>query len=220
MARMAVDDGIITVACTPHILPGVYDNDAAGIEAAATRLRTALDEANIPLELVTGADTHMAPDLLKRLESGVIPTLGGTRYFLFEPPFHVMPPRLPDFTFGLLTAGYVPILTHPERLSWVEHHYDVVERMADAGVLIQITAQSLTGGFGRRARYWSERMLDEDRVAIVCTDAHDTVKRPPNLSDARRLIAERKGEDVAADLVANTPLLILENVLASALRQP
>jgi protein-tyrosine phosphatase len=220
MARMAVDDGIIAVACTPHILPGVYDNTALGIAEGVAKLREALDAAGIGLELVGGADTHMAPDLVPKLNNGAIPTLGGTRYFLFEPPFHVMPPRLLDFAFSLLAAGYVPILTHPERLSWIEHHYDVVERLEEAGVLMQITAQSLTGGFGRRPRYWADRMIEEDRVAIVCTDAHDTSKRPPKLSAARALIAERKGEETASDLVANTPLLILENVLACDLRQP
>ena len=38
MARMAVADGITIVACTPHIYPGLYDNDAPGIRAAIARL--------------------------------------------------------------------------------------------------------------------------------------------------------------------------------------
>lgn len=34
MARIAHADGIRTVACTPHIYPGMYDNDAPGIRSA------------------------------------------------------------------------------------------------------------------------------------------------------------------------------------------
>ena len=34
MARMAVEDGIQTFVCTPHIYPGMYDNDAVGIRLA------------------------------------------------------------------------------------------------------------------------------------------------------------------------------------------
>ena len=38
MARMAAADGITTVACTPHIYPGLYDNTRDGIVAAIAAL--------------------------------------------------------------------------------------------------------------------------------------------------------------------------------------
>src|SRR5690606_29532618 len=110
---------------------------------------------------------------------GRLLTLADTRYVLVEPPHHVAPPRLEDLFFALSAAGYVPILTHPERLSWINTHYDAIKRLADAGVWMQLTAGSLTGAFGRNARYWAERMLDEGRAHILATDAHDTVRRPP-----------------------------------------
>jgi protein-tyrosine phosphatase len=42
MARIAVDDGITMTACTPHIYPGLFDNDAPGIKRAVDQLRTFL----------------------------------------------------------------------------------------------------------------------------------------------------------------------------------
>src|SRR6185312_1248210 len=123
MARLAVADGITVTACTPHILPGVYNNSGAMIGAAVARLRVALAEAEIPLRLVAGADVHVAPDLVAQLGAGSALTINGSRYLLLEPPHHVLPPRLEDHIFHLQTAGYVPILTHPERLSWIDAHY-------------------------------------------------------------------------------------------------
>ena len=73
MARIAVADGITTTACTPHILPGVYNNDGAGIGAAIDHLREALAEAGIPLRLVAGADAHVAPNLIAGLSGGRSP---------------------------------------------------------------------------------------------------------------------------------------------------
>jgi protein-tyrosine phosphatase len=130
MARIAVDDGIRTIACTPHIYPGMYDNDAAGIRAAIAAFQRELDERGIALKLVEGADVHLDRDLLANLRAGRIPTLAGSRYLLLEPPHHVAPPRMEEAVFELMAAGIVPVITHPERLSWVESHYDTFVRPA------------------------------------------------------------------------------------------
>jgi protein-tyrosine phosphatase len=114
----------------------------------------------------------------------------------------------------------VPILTHPERLSWINSHYGAIERLARAGVWMQITAGSLAGAFGRNARYWAERMLDEGRVHILATDAHDTKKRPPNLREGRELAAVRVGADEAERLVVGRPKGVLMNLAPSDLPAP
>ena len=59
---------------------------------------------------------------------------------------------------------------------------------------MQVTAGSLTGQFGRRPRYWAERMLDEGCCHILATDAHGTDRRVPRLSEARDLAARRLGD--------------------------
>ena len=113
MARMAVDDGIGTIACTPHILPGVYDNTRATIQAAVERLAIEIERAGIPLQVTSGADIHIAPRLLAGLKDGTIPTIAESRYFLFEPPDQIVPPRMNEFAFQLISAGFVPILDSP-----------------------------------------------------------------------------------------------------------
>jgi protein-tyrosine phosphatase len=212
MARLASADGISTIACTPHILPGVYNNSGPTIRSAVTRLAQKLAEAGIPITVVTGADVHIAPDLALQLKDGRALTLNNSRYFLLEPPHHVLPPRLEDLIFGLQAAGYVPILTHPERLSWVEGHYDLIGRLVSSSVLMQITAGSVMGRFGRRPRYWAERMLDEGLCHLLATDAHNTEQRAPRMADARDLVAQRIGDDEAINLVLRRPQGVLNNV--------
>jgi protein-tyrosine phosphatase len=219
MAAMAVADGIVTTACTPHILPGVYANNAAGIAAAVASLAEALAEADIPLELTTGADVHVDPGLVAGIRGGRVPTVAGSRYLLLEPPHHVLPPRFEEFTFGLAAAGIVPIITHPERLKWIEGQYALIQRLASRGVLMQITAGSLSGRFGVRAQYWAERMLDEQIVDILATDAHDLKRRPPRLSEARELVSKRCGDEAAAAMVGTNPLAILQNAAPSEIRR-
>ena len=120
MARAFVADGVTVVACTPHILPGVYHNTGPQIRQAVQDLQQALDAQGIALRLTTGADVHMVPDFVAGLRSGHLLSLANSRYVLVEPPHHVAPPRLDDLFFQLIVAGYVPILTHPERLGWIK----------------------------------------------------------------------------------------------------
>jgi len=212
MARVAVADGIRVTACTPHIYPGMYENDAAGIRAAIAALREELIREDIPLQLVEGADVHLTPDLLGGLRSGRIPSLNGTRYFLFEPPHHVAPPRIENVVFDLVAAGYVPIVTHPERLSWIDNHYPMFVSLAKGGAWMQLTAGAITGRFGGRAKYWSERMLDEGMVQIIATDAHRADKRPPLLAEARDAVAKRLGDAEAIRMVETRPAAVLRDV--------
>lgn len=212
MARMFVGDGVTTVACTPHILPGLYHNSGLKIRQATAALQAALDDHGIALRLVTGADNHVVPDFTNELRSGRLLSLADTRYVLVEPPHHVVPPRLEELFFDLLVAGYVPILTHPERLTWIESHYKTMQRLAQAGVWMQLTAGSLSGAFGRRARYWADRMLEEGLVHILATDAHDVGRRPPNLAAGREAAARRVGETEAQNLVVTRPRGVLQNI--------
>jgi protein-tyrosine phosphatase len=212
MAKIAVNDGIQAIACTPHIMPGVYNNRGPDIRTGVAALQAAIDKEGLRLRLTFGADVHVAPDLPAHFKDGSVLTLHDTRYFLFEPPHHIIPPRLEEHVFNLLAAGFVPILTHPERLTWIERAYELIGNLAHGGMLIQVTAGSLTGLFGRRPKYWAERILDERLCHILATDAHDPERRPPVLSKARDMAAERLGSDEATNLVWNRPLGILNNL--------
>jgi protein-tyrosine phosphatase len=220
MAKASVVQGVKVVACTPHILPGLYANSGPAIRQATLRLQEALNAQRIPLQLVSGADVHMCPDFVAGLRSGRLLSIADSRYVLVEPPHHTAPPQLEDFFFKLLVESYVPILTHPERLSWVPSRYESIKRLVAAGAWMQITAGSFTGAFGRTAQHWAQRMLDEGCVHIVASDAHDAERRPPDLAAARELVAKRVGAAEAQHLVHTRPLGVLKDEPPSRLPRP
>lgn len=213
MARIAVADGIACMACTPHILPGMYENTADGIRTATRALRAALASEGIPLDIVIGADVHVAPDLADKLKAGTVPTLNGSRYFLLEPSHTVLTPRLEEFAERLIGAGFIPIITHPERLQWIRTSYGVIQGLNRIGCLMQITAGSVLGEFGKVPLYYSEKLLDEGRVDIVASDAHGTGRRRPTLTRARDAIALRLGESEARAMVETRPGAVLADMI-------
>lgn len=221
MARIAVEDGISLTACTPHIYPGLYANTGAQIRDDVERLRQELAAADIPLTLSYGADIQMVPELLSGLRSGVMPTLNGSRYFLFEPPHHTVPVGFSSLVFEVLASGYVPVITHPERLTWLDdEHFDWFVEAAHRGAWIQVTAGALTGRFGSRARYWGERFLDAGMVHLLATDAHETQHRPPRLAEGRAAAEQWVGAEEAERLVSTRPRAIIDNLDPSTVRPP
>src|SRR5690242_11606589 len=86
MAKAYVSQGVECVACTPHILPGVYANTGPNIRAAVANLSTHITDAGIPLALVAGADNHITPDFIFGLREGRLLGLADTNYVLVEPP--------------------------------------------------------------------------------------------------------------------------------------
>lgn len=211
MARIAVDDGIRVTACTPHIYAGLYENTGPGIKRAVEEFRAHLEEAGIPLQITYGADTHLAPDLVSGLRNRQIPSLHNSRYFLLEPPHHVAPPRLQESVFGLVTVGYIPVITHPERLTWIEEHYEWFRELVHCGAWMQLTAGSLTGRFGSAAQYWGERLLDEGLTHILATDAHGVSNRPPLLAEGREAAEYWVGAEESWHLVETRPQGIVDN---------
>ncbi|MGA7326100.1 MAG: CpsB/CapC family capsule biosynthesis tyrosine phosphatase [Rhodomicrobium sp.] len=220
MARAYVNQGVKYVACTPHILPGVYHNSGPRIRAAIALMQSRLNEAGIALRLLAGSDNHMVPNFAEGLRSGHLLTLAGSRYVLVEPPHHVAPARIAEFFFDLILTGYAPILTHPERLSWIESKYEVLKQLAARGVWMQITCGSLRGSFGRRARYWSERLLADGLVHVLATDAHNMTTRRPDLLEGYREAERHVGEEEARHLVLTRPSAVFSRHLPDDLPMP
>ncbi|GAB3355319.1 tyrosine-protein phosphatase [Lysobacter tyrosinilyticus] len=205
MARIASADGIRTIACTPHIYPGLYENTAESIRAAVASFQAELDQQQIPIRLLEGADVHIDPDLAASIRAGRVPTLAQSRYLLLEPPHHVAPPRFEETIFELMAAGFVPVITHPERLTWIESHYSTFTRLSERGAWMQITAGALTGRFGRRVQYWAQRFVGEGHCMVLATDAHHPVRRPPLLAEAREAAGKLVGIAEAEHMVRTRP---------------
>jgi protein-tyrosine phosphatase len=221
MARMSVEDGIRVTACTPHIYPGLYENTGEQIRLWVDVFREELKEAGIGLEVTYGADIQLVPELVAGLRSGHMPTLHGTRYFLFEPSHRTVPSGFSTLIFDALTAGYVPVVTHPERLRWLDDdHYQWFVDVAERGAWLQLTAGALTGRFGSGPQYWAERFLDDGLVHILATDAHETERRPPLLAEGRMAAESWVGTEEADLLVVGRPQAVMENRDPGAITPP
>jgi protein-tyrosine phosphatase len=208
LCEMAKNDGIEAIAVTPHIREGLYPNSRDNIIEKANELRERI-AGQVDIDIYAGAEVHIATDITDRIKANTIPTINDNGYMLLELPEQVLPPRVEELIFNLKLAGITPIITHPERYGWVNNDMTDLKRFVEMGAHLQITAKSLTGGFGRGARSIARRLLKEGLVAVIASDSHSPGHRPPKLSEACNEAAKIIGKESALELVRENPKRII-----------
>jgi protein-tyrosine phosphatase len=210
--RLARRDGVDTVVATPHMKPGVYDNRRETILERIALVREAQrgDEGQ-GVTLLPGAEVYYTADLPARARTGQLMTLAdGGRYLLLELPYQQVPMGVEEMIFQLRLLGITPVMAHPER---VAYYLEDVERVAGSirlGALMQVTAGSITGRFGEKAKSFAMRMLERGMIHVLASDSHDVRYRPPVLSKAVAAAAAVVGEEAARRMVDGTPRAILD----------
>jgi protein-tyrosine phosphatase len=209
MCRAAAGDGIRIIVAAPHFKPGTYEFTPPTILDKIRILQAAVKKEGMNLKILPGAEVTVSPEMQAYLapERGL--TINGGRYFLAEFSSHSVPSQWDTFLLSFLAIGMTPIIAHPERNAWFMTHPEALSAAVQKGILVQITAASLTGGFGEEARDFSIRLLRRNLVHAIASDGHSADLRPPRLAEAVSLAEEVVGKEMARALVTSIPQAII-----------
>lgn len=214
LARLAVEDGITHMVCTPHIHAGVYDNNQQTINHALQILKKALSEQDIPLTIAAAAEIRIDAEIMLKIKNQELPFLGkyqGNDVLLLEFPSNAITLGSEKLTHWLLQQNITPMIAHPERNSVFQKNLKRVDEFLQQGCLIQITAGALEGNFGTLAKECAEQLIKEDKVTIIASDAHNIKYRPPSLSKAAEIVSQLVSEDKAIKLLKTVPKQISQS---------
>lgn len=211
MAVQAYEDGIRTIACTPHFYDGKTFVTGEALKTRLSLLEEHLAQACIDIRLVLGNEGFLTPDLLQCIKQDKVFTINQSRYLLVELPMNNYPIYVNDLCYELMLMGITPILAHPERYVKIMETPNTVFELVESGVLIQVNAGSLTGRLGKRVQEISQLLLSHDLVHFIASDAHSPRTRRPNISRAIHMASDLIGRDKAFQLVEANPLAILRN---------
>jgi len=202
MAQMAIDDGITHIACTPH----ANSEHAFRPEENAARLACIQEKIGDRLTLGLGCDFHLSFDNIESaLDNPTRYSINGKKYLLVEFPDFGIPISISNTFHEMLVAGTIPILTHPERnLTLMQQPEKLVEWIR-MGCLVQVTAGSLLGRFGKSPQRVAQQLVASRRVHVLATDAHNTTSRPPIMSEAYAYLSNKYGKDEAERLCVLNP---------------
>lgn len=212
MARLAVDQGITHIVATSHH-SSHWRFQPEAVAAEADQLRVLLAAERVPLTIGTGCDFHLSYDNLAECrQSPHTFTVNGGDYLLIELPDYALPINMPETLYELQLLGLIPILTHPERNPTLQADPNRMIEWLRGGMLVQITAASILGRFGKRAEKMSLKLIADNWVHIVATDAHNVTSRPPHQREANEFVERKFGKETAQRLFVDNPLAVFENM--------
>ena len=202
MVRMAAEHGTTDLVATPHAnLQFKFEP-----EQIAERLAKVQEAVGGALRLYTGCDFHLSFDNIQdSIDHPRKYTINQQRYLLVEFSELLIFKNTEDIFARLRDAGMTPIITHPERNGLLRQRIENIAKWVDEGTRVQVTAQSLTGTFGKRAQDFSRELLDRRLVHVIASDGHDCVRRPPVMDQARDWLRKHYGEAVAEVLCVTNP---------------
>jgi protein-tyrosine phosphatase len=208
MLQAAAAAGTTDIVATPHA-NSRYQFKPATIALRIKELRGS--HSGLP-RIHSGCDFHLSSlNIEDALLNTTKYTVNAGQYLLVELPEIFSHASITHILQRLLDEGMVPIVTHPERNSVLQRSLETLDRWIDLGCLIQITAQSLTGRFGKVAKRAAFSCLRTGRAHFVASDAHDVSDRPPRLDDVVDLLQREIGESLTRRLLIDNPQAVIEN---------
>lgn len=215
LLRLAIDDGINHLVCTPHIHPGRYQNSLSNIQEVFTQFCALPEIMELPIQLAVASEIRLSDEILILHRQNQLPYIGqwfNTDVLLLELPHERLPMGVSSLMGWFRQQGVTPLIAHPERNRELMRCPEAAVQLVEQGALFQVTAASLTGRFGEKVQSFTHWLLQRGLVGFVASDAHHAVKRPPSMSKAHRVLSKTYGEQVANELCRDNPALLTHHL--------
>lgn len=201
--------GFRRVIATPHMRPGLFDNDASAIQCAFTKVAETLRQIPGCPEIALSSEHYFDDVVYSRILSGKAVPYPGERAVLLEFYESDFPYSLAQRLADITRHGLTPVVAHPERYQPVAKDPAILERLLDVGAVALLDLAAVVGKYGRQAKRTAEELLERGYYLAACSDAH----RPEDVAPVAQSIdwlRKRYGEEAITALLVEGPESILQ----------
>jgi len=171
LLRGMVSLGYQKVITTPHIMSDAYRNTPEIIREGAANLRSSAADAGIEIEIDAAAEYYLDDGFYTLLQKGELMTVQG-KYLLFETSYISKPLQTEEMIFEMTSAGYTPVMAHPERYRYIKEPLKEYRRFKELGVRFQVNINSFGGHYGKGAQILADFLSREGMIDYLGSDIH------------------------------------------------
>lgn len=209
MIRAEKSQGVNRIILTPHYRAGLFETEQRVIRQRFDSLVKLNARMRTGVTLYLGSEFYRASEMAEMLKRGMKPTLAGSRYVLVEFSHRDDYARIRKTIYELLVNGWIPIIAHGERYPALVQDLDCVEEVLRLGAKLQVTSGAIYGQHGFRYKRICKKLMAEDMIDFIATDAHDLEKRAPDFDRCVQYIVKKKGPAYARKILIQNPGMIL-----------
>ena len=180
--------GLRGAICTPHIMARLPQNTPAYLRQAFEHFQSIVNRQSsiVNFQLHLAAEYMLDETFPRHLASGDLLTIPEEilfvnrkseivnhtkKFLLVELPQYLLPPGWQDMLDAILSAGYTPLLAHPERYLRNLEENDI-RALVDRGIALQGNLGSLTGYYGSRVQKLAQSLRTDGLYTTYGTDSH------------------------------------------------
>lgn len=197
MLRIAQSEGIEEIIVTPHYKSGHRNASPETINRAIDNVMEMAAKGGINIQLYPGNEIYYFSGVDEVLDKGEVNTLNNTDRVLIEFSPGEAYSYIKNAVDTLMGIELVPVIAHAERYECLVAKPVLVSELVNMGAEIQVNASSIAGDVGKIIRKFTHRLLDEELVCYVGTDAHSTGNRAPTVARALDIIYKKCSEEYA-----------------------
>lgn len=214
LIKEAEKAGFTAVISTSHYIEGYYDyNQEERKKYLENLYNVENNDKNVKLYL--GSEIYITEDMFELIEQEKASTINNSRYILFELPMNSKTFLAKEIVYRAIEKGYLPIIAHPERYTYVQEDINYARELSNMGALFQSNYGSIIGMYGNHAKKTIYKLLEDDLIQFLGSDVHREGqiynKVPKILKKLENVISKKKIEELTqinAEKVLNN-----ENIL-------
>jgi len=212
MLRALKQIGFGEVIATPHMRPGMFDNERVDLMSAFERMQPHLGPAPDLPSVGLSSEHYFDAMVFDRILADQALPYPGQHAILLEFYPLAFPAQIEQRLVDIRRHKLLPVIAHPERYESIWEQPELLERLVDLGVAALLDTAALDGKYGRRPKRCARDLLERGLYHAACSDAH----RPADaalVAAGMAWIKKKYGEEEVDFLFREGPRAILAGQL-------
>lgn len=209
MIKEAKKAGFTSLISTSHYIEGYYEATNQERRELIQQIQKELQQEKIDIYL--GNENYFSDNLVHLIENEKASTINGTSYVLFEFPMNTKPLNIYNIIYDMIQNKLKPILAHPERYKFIQEDPNIIYDLIQKGVLMQANFASIIGYYGKAPKMIASKMLQNNMIHFLGTDAHRKNTIYPKIPEILKEISKIIGSKKLEELTKVNPSQVLKN---------